>query len=137
ALLLLVGVIWLVQRRPGLSIRPEGLRALGGGLGRACRGHEGRLPEAARVPRLGQRQARRAARAEAQETRRWMLALEAGSCCRSGQSWPISGAVRTRPDDAAMTYRQIALVCAVAGLNLAGANLLIDALATRIYNCNP
>jgi len=36
-----------------------------------------------------------------------------------------------------MTQRQIALVCAVAGLTLAGANLLIDAIATRIYNCNP
>jgi hypothetical protein len=36
-----------------------------------------------------------------------------------------------------MTYRQIALVCAVAGLNLAAANLLIDVIATRIYNCNP
>jgi hypothetical protein len=36
-----------------------------------------------------------------------------------------------------MTYKQIALVCAVAGLNLAAANVLIDALATRIYNCNP
>ena len=36
-----------------------------------------------------------------------------------------------------MTQRQIALVCAIAGLSLAGANLLIDAIATRIYNCNP
>jgi hypothetical protein len=36
-----------------------------------------------------------------------------------------------------MTYRQIALVCAVAGINLAAANVLIDAIATRIYNCNP
>jgi hypothetical protein len=36
-----------------------------------------------------------------------------------------------------MTYRQITLVCAVAGLNLAGANLLIDAISTRIHNCNP
>jgi hypothetical protein len=36
-----------------------------------------------------------------------------------------------------MTRRRIALVCALTGLTLVGANVLIDAVATGFYNCYP
>jgi hypothetical protein len=36
-----------------------------------------------------------------------------------------------------MTRRRIALVCAVAGLTVVGANVLVDAVATGLYNCYP
>lgn len=36
-----------------------------------------------------------------------------------------------------MTRARIALLCAVAGLTVVGANALVDAIATGIYNCYP
>lgn len=36
-----------------------------------------------------------------------------------------------------MTRWRIALVCAVAGLTIVGANVLVDAIATGFYNCYP
>ena len=36
-----------------------------------------------------------------------------------------------------MTRGRIALVCAVAGLTVVGANALVDAIATGFYNCYP